>query len=161
GSQNYNLACTFDGRPSVALAVFQLPGTNALDVADRVKKRMGELKGSFPEGVEYEIAYDTTPYIRESVLDVVWRLLEAVGLVAGGGGGGVFAELAGGADPAGGRARGHRRHLRRHGRPALQPQQHLPVRPGAGHRHRRGRRHRRGGERRALAGARPGAPRGG
>ena len=82
GAQNYNQASTFDGKPSVGLAIFQLPGTNALDVAKAVQKRMRELKTRFPEGVDYEIAYDTTPFIRESVADVVWTLLEAVVLVA-------------------------------------------------------------------------------
>jgi multidrug efflux pump subunit AcrB len=71
GAQNYNQACTFDGRPSVGLAVRQLPGTNALDVADRVRLKMEELEPGFPDGVEYRIAYDTTPFIRESVADVV------------------------------------------------------------------------------------------
>ena len=65
----------------MGIAVFQLPGTNALDVADRVKAKMKELKTRFPEGVDYEIAYDTTPFIRESVADVVKTLFEAVGLV--------------------------------------------------------------------------------
>ncbi|HEV3234951.1 MAG TPA: efflux RND transporter permease subunit [Candidatus Dormibacteraeota bacterium] len=82
GAQNYSLACLFDGRPSVGLAIFQLPGTNALDVADRVRAKMEELKADFPEGVDYQIAYDTTPFIRESVADVVHTLLEAVALVA-------------------------------------------------------------------------------
>jgi multidrug efflux pump len=81
GDQNYSLACTFDGRPSVGLAVFQLPGTNALDVGNRIRAKMEELKANFPEGVEYQIAYDTTPFIRESVRDVVHTLLEAVALV--------------------------------------------------------------------------------
>src|SRR2546423_377602 len=81
GAQNYNQACTFDGRPSVGLSVYQLPGTNALDVADRVRQRMKELKKRFPDGVEYGIAYDTTPYIRESINDVVTTFLEAVALV--------------------------------------------------------------------------------
>jgi multidrug efflux pump len=81
GDQNYNLGCTFDGHPSVGLAIFQLPGTNALDVANHIRAKMEELKADFPEGVEYEIAYDTTPFIRESVVDVVRTLLEAVALV--------------------------------------------------------------------------------
>ncbi len=81
-AKNYNQASTFDGKPSVGLAIFQLPGTNALDVADAVKARMKQLKKRFPEGVDYEIAYDTTPFIRESVADVVQTLLEAVVLVA-------------------------------------------------------------------------------
>lgn len=82
GAQNYNQACTFDGRPSVGLAVRQLPGSNALDVADRVRAKMAELKTRFPDGLEYQIAYDTTPFIRESVADVVRTLLEAVAIVA-------------------------------------------------------------------------------
>src|SRR5579883_1650263 len=82
GAQNYNQASTFDGLPSVGLAIYQLPGTNALDVADAVKAKMKELKRRFPEGVDYDIAYDTTPFIRESVSDVVQTLLEAVVLVA-------------------------------------------------------------------------------
>ncbi len=82
GAQNYNQACTLDGRPSVALAVYQLPGTNALDVAERIRKKMKELKSRFPEGLDYEIAYDTTPFIQESVSDVFRTLLEAIALVA-------------------------------------------------------------------------------
>ena len=82
GAQNYNQSCEFDGRPSVGLAIHQLPGTNALDVADRVRDKMEELKNRFPAGIEYNIAYDTTPFIRESVNDVIHTLLEAVVLVA-------------------------------------------------------------------------------
>jgi multidrug efflux pump len=81
GAANYTQAQTFDGHQSVGIAVFQLPGTNALDVAERVKSKMKELKERFPEDVEYDIAYDTTPFIRESVADVVKTLLEAVALV--------------------------------------------------------------------------------
>jgi multidrug efflux pump len=81
-AQSYNLSCTFDGKPSVGLAVYQLPGTNALDVADRVKLRLKELRSRFPEGLDYAIPYDTTPFIRESVQEVVRTLLEAVVLVA-------------------------------------------------------------------------------
>ncbi len=81
GSLNYTTACTYDGNPSVGLSVYQLPGTNALDVADAVRAKMDELATRFPDGVKYEIGYDTTPFIRESVLDVLWTLLEAVVLV--------------------------------------------------------------------------------
>ena len=51
--QNYSLACTFDGRPSAGLAVFQLPGTNALTVGNQIRAKMEELKPTFPDGVEY------------------------------------------------------------------------------------------------------------
>jgi multidrug efflux pump len=81
GAQNYNISCIFDGKPSVGLGLYQLPGTNALDVANAVRAKMEELKERFPDGVAYEIGYDTTPYISESVWDVVKTLLEAVFLV--------------------------------------------------------------------------------
>lgn len=82
GAQNYNQSCAVDGMPSVGLAIFQLPGTNALDVATGIRKKMIELKQRFPEDVDYGIYYDTTPFIRESIADVVKTLLEAVVLVA-------------------------------------------------------------------------------
>ncbi len=82
GAQNYNSDSTFDGKPATGLAIHQLPGTNALDVQNRVRKRLEELAQRFPEGIAYEIAYDTTPFIHESVMDVVRTLFEAVGLVA-------------------------------------------------------------------------------
>ena len=110
GSQNYRQAMTFDSHPSVGVAVFQLPGSNALDVAERVKAKMKELSKRFPEGVDYEIAYDTTPFIRESVADVFKTLFEAAALV-GSGGAGLPAELAVGADPHDRHAGGHRRHV--------------------------------------------------
>ena len=65
--------------PSVGLGVYQLPGTNALDVADAVRRKMEELKKRFPDGMDYEIGYDTTPFIRESVGDVVWTMLRSSG----------------------------------------------------------------------------------
>ena len=82
GATNYNNGSTLDGQPCVSLAIHQLPDTNALDVANRVRQKMEQLKSRFPQGVDYSIAYDTTPYIRESVWDVLWTLLEAVGMVA-------------------------------------------------------------------------------
>jgi multidrug efflux pump len=81
GAQNYNQSCTFDGEQAVGLGIFQLPGTNALDVADGIRAKMEELKTQFPDGVDYQIAYDTTPYIRESLNDVMITFLEAVALV--------------------------------------------------------------------------------
>ncbi len=81
GAQQYNMTCTFDGEPSVGLGVRQLPGTNALDVAERVRAKMEQLRKRFPDGIDYEIAYDITPYIRESVKDVLITLFEAVVLV--------------------------------------------------------------------------------
>jgi multidrug efflux pump len=81
GAASYTQACTFDQHPSVGMAIWQLPGTNALDVANRVRAKMEELKGHFPYDVDYDVGYDTTPFIRESIEDVIYTLLEAVGLV--------------------------------------------------------------------------------
>jgi multidrug efflux pump len=81
-SATYDNGATFDGRLSVGLAVRLLPGNNALDVSDRVREKMAELKPRFPEGIDYDIAYDTTPFIRESIRDVIFTLFEAIGLVA-------------------------------------------------------------------------------
>jgi multidrug efflux pump len=82
GALSYDQTCTLDGKPSVALAVYQLPGTNAIDTARRVRDKMAELKGRFPEGITYEIAYDTTPFIDESIHEVFVTLRDAVILVA-------------------------------------------------------------------------------
>ncbi len=82
GSQQYDQSCTLDSRPSVALSVYQLPGSNALETAKLVYQKMKELKTRFPEGVDYEIVYDTTPFINESVREVFLTLRDAVILVA-------------------------------------------------------------------------------
>src|SRR2546422_4649528 len=71
-----------DGRPTVALAIFLLPGANALDTADRIKATMWELATRFPKGLQYTIVYDTTPFIRASVHEVFITLRAAVLLVA-------------------------------------------------------------------------------
>ncbi len=82
GAQQYDQIARLDGLPTVGLAIFQLPGSNALDVADNVKKTMAKLKKSFPQGVDYNIVYDTTPFIKESIEQVLHTLLEAIILVA-------------------------------------------------------------------------------
>ncbi len=82
GARNQDTLCRLDGKPSVGLALFQLPGSNALATADRVKEQMRQLKGRFPDHLEYAIAYDTTPFIRESVDEVVNTLRDAFILVA-------------------------------------------------------------------------------
>jgi multidrug efflux pump len=82
GSQQYDQSCTLDGKPSVALSIYQLPGSNALDTASGVYAKMKELKTRFPDGLDYEIVYDTTPFIRESVNEVFYTLRDAVILVA-------------------------------------------------------------------------------
>jgi multidrug efflux pump len=82
GAQQYDQVCHLDGQPSVGLAVYQSPGSNALDVADRVKKKMEELRQNFPSGLQYKIVYDTTPFVEQSIEEVFKTLYEAVILVA-------------------------------------------------------------------------------
>ncbi|CAN5271474.1 N/A [soil metagenome] len=82
GARNQDQSLTLDGKPSIGLAIFQLPGSNALDVADSIKAKMREMSKRFPKGLEYTIAYDTTPFIRESVAEVFNTLRDAVLLVA-------------------------------------------------------------------------------
>lgn len=82
GAQQYDQICRLNGQPSIGLAVFQLPGSNALDVAHAVKQKMEELKKRFPKGLDYKIAYDTTPFIDQSVEEVFSTLRDAVVLVA-------------------------------------------------------------------------------
>jgi multidrug efflux pump len=82
GALAYDQVCTLDTQPSVALSIYQRPGSNALDTAEMVRGKMDELKARFPEGVDYAIVYDTTPFIRESVNEVFGALRDAVILVA-------------------------------------------------------------------------------
>ncbi len=82
GSQQYDQSCTLDGKPSVALSIYQLPGSNALQTARGVYEKMDELEQRFPEGLEYKIVYDTTPFIHESIIEVFKTLRDAIILVA-------------------------------------------------------------------------------
>jgi multidrug efflux pump len=81
-ARNELTSARVDLRPSIGLAVFQLPDANALETADRVLEAMKEMKQDFPEGMDYQISYDTTPYTRESINNVFTTLIEAVILVA-------------------------------------------------------------------------------
>lgn len=81
GAKTYDVNAYLDGEPSVTLAVFQLPGSNALDTAAAIREKMTELKSRFPEGVEYKIEYDTTVFVSESIASVYHTLIEAFVLV--------------------------------------------------------------------------------
>ncbi|MGV2332864.1 MAG UNVERIFIED_CONTAM: efflux RND transporter permease subunit [Planctomycetaceae bacterium] len=72
----------FNRKPTVGLAIFQLPDANALETADLVKETVRELSADFPEGMMFEAGYDTTPFIRESIREVFKSLRDAVILVA-------------------------------------------------------------------------------
>src|SRR5882724_7827632 len=82
GARSQNTLSRLDGRPSAGVVVFLLPGSNALDTADGIKARMRELETRFPKGLRYAIAYDTTPFIRESVNEVLHTLRDSIILVS-------------------------------------------------------------------------------
>src|SRR5213594_1728070 len=81
GAKNYDVGSYLDGQESVTMAVFQLPGANALATAESVRAEMERLKARFPEGMEYKIVYDTTVFVDESIHEVYKTLFEAFVLV--------------------------------------------------------------------------------
>ena len=81
GSQTYGTVSRVNGQPTAAIAIYQLPGANALDVVHDVKLRMEELAASLPPGVAYEVALDTTEVVRSSIHEVLKTFIEATVLV--------------------------------------------------------------------------------
>src|SRR5476649_2224867 len=81
GSQTYGFAPVYNGKAAGGMAVFLLPGANALAVAKAVKAEMATLAKDLPEGVTWSVPYDTTPFITASIVDVIRTLIEAIVLV--------------------------------------------------------------------------------
>jgi len=81
GSQSYNVRTTLDGTPGVGIPIFLQSGANALDTAEAVKAQMKELKERFPEGIDWEVPYDTSDFVKASILEVLKTLGEAMVLV--------------------------------------------------------------------------------
>ena len=81
GASEYALRSLLDNKPAVAVPIFQAPGSNAIAISDNVRKVMAEMKSAMPEGIDYEIVYDPTQFVRASIEAVVHTLLEAVALV--------------------------------------------------------------------------------
>ncbi len=81
GTMLYNAVGRHDGKPAAVIAVFQIPGTNALNVADQIKKTMDDLSKRFPRDMEYKVSLDTTLPVSEGISEIVHTLLEAVVLV--------------------------------------------------------------------------------
>jgi hydrophobe/amphiphile efflux-1 (HAE1) family protein len=83
GARDYAVTAYADGQESIAMPVFQLPGSNALETRDAVAERMEELsaRADWPAGVAWRIPYDTTVFVRQSMYDVLRTLVEAVLLV--------------------------------------------------------------------------------
>lgn len=81
GSQSYNVRTTLDGIPGVGIPIFLQTGANALDTANAIKAKMDELKARFPAGIEYQVPYDTSDFVKASIKEVVKTLGEAMILV--------------------------------------------------------------------------------
>jgi HAE1 family hydrophobic/amphiphilic exporter-1 len=81
GAEGYDQWSEIGGVSAAGLGINLLPGANALDVARRIKAAMDEMKRSFPDGVEYSVPYDTTPFVEESIHEVYKTLIEAGVLV--------------------------------------------------------------------------------
>src|SRR5262249_50944607 len=80
GASEYALRSLLDNKSAVAIGVFQAPGSNAISISDNVRKTMAELKANMPEGIDFQIIYDPTQFVRASIEAVVHTLLEAVAL---------------------------------------------------------------------------------
>jgi hydrophobe/amphiphile efflux-1 (HAE1) family protein len=81
GTETYDIESFYNGKPSAGLAIRQAAGANALDTADAVKAKLEELSRFFPSGMKVVYPYDTTPFIRVAIEEVVKTLLEAILLV--------------------------------------------------------------------------------
>lgn len=81
GSQSYNIRTTLNGKPGVAIGIFLQTGANALDTANGIKNKMQELSKRFPEGMSYQIPYDTSDFVKSSIWEVIKTLGEALILV--------------------------------------------------------------------------------
>jgi HAE1 family hydrophobic/amphiphilic exporter-1 len=81
GAQAYGVSSRFNGEPAANMAVYQLPGSNAVAAAQAVRERLDELKKRFPKDLDYKIAIDTTRAVRSGISEIEWTLIIAMGLV--------------------------------------------------------------------------------
>jgi HAE1 family hydrophobic/amphiphilic exporter-1 len=81
GSQDYSIGGRFNGKPSAVIAVYQLPGSNAVDSAAAAKKLMTQMRERFPEDLDFVVALDTTRAVTEGIKEIVVTLVIALGLV--------------------------------------------------------------------------------
>ena len=81
GAESYNTVARYNGRPAAGVGITLATGANALETAEAVRKRLSELEPFFPEGFHVIYPYDTTPFVRISIQEVVYTLIEAIGLV--------------------------------------------------------------------------------
>ena len=81
GAENYFSSSRMNGNPAASIAIYQTPGTNAIEVADNIKKSLAELSQRFPEDIKYEVSLDTTLAVTEGINEIVKTLEEAMLLV--------------------------------------------------------------------------------
>lgn len=81
GLQTYNVSSYMDGFPSSTIAIYQIPGSNGIEVANQVRKKMDEINARFPQGLEYKFSLDTTEAITAGIDEIIHTLFEAVLLV--------------------------------------------------------------------------------
>lgn len=81
GAASYDSVANVDGVASIPIGIYRLPGANSLDLSRDVRAAMQRLNSRFPDGLEYEIIYDTSNFTRESIREVLRTLLQAIGLV--------------------------------------------------------------------------------
>ncbi|MDH3327900.1 MAG: multidrug efflux RND transporter permease subunit [Desulfobulbaceae bacterium] len=81
GAENYDWNANLNKKPTAAVGIYQLPGSNALAIKQKVVEKMEELKSRFPEGIQYQVPYDTTLFVDVAIKNVVQNLIIAVFLV--------------------------------------------------------------------------------
>jgi hydrophobic/amphiphilic exporter-1 (mainly G- bacteria), HAE1 family len=81
GTENYNSTSRMNGKPAATIAIYQTPGTNALDVAEKIKKTTEELSQGFPSDIKYDVSLDTTLAVTEGITEIIHTLFEAIVLV--------------------------------------------------------------------------------
>jgi HAE1 family hydrophobic/amphiphilic exporter-1 len=81
GAQTYEMRGRLNGKPAAVLGLYQLPGTNAINAVDGVKKLMAQVSKNFPQDLEYVISLDTTEAVREGISEIMQTLFEALVLV--------------------------------------------------------------------------------
>ena len=81
GAQSYGLTGRYNGKPAAVMAIYQLPGSNAVDAADAVRAKMTDLSKRFPQDLIYTVSLDTTAAVTAGMKEIFYTLLEALGLV--------------------------------------------------------------------------------
>jgi HAE1 family hydrophobic/amphiphilic exporter-1 len=81
GSQDYSMVCRLNGQPCAAIAVYQLPGTNAVQTVQGVRKLIAQMKQRFPQDIDYAVSLDQTLSVTEGMKEIIWTLVIAIVLV--------------------------------------------------------------------------------